>query len=67
MSEQEDYEAQIKAIFADQGMVAAMRRRFPNQGESVDPVLCDRRWDEAVATFGRQDADWWTPRKPDGK
>ena len=63
----DDYEAQIRTIFADQEMVAAMRRNFPNQGEPVDPVVRDRRWDEAVATFGRDDADWWIPRKTDGK
>lgn len=63
----EDYAAQIKAIFADQDMVAAMRRRFPKQRERVDPALRDRRWDEAVAIFGGEEADCWTPRKRDGK
>lgn len=70
MSEQiqeDDYVAQIRAIFADPVMVAAMRKRFPNQGEPVDPVARDRRWDEAVDVFGRKDADWWSPRKRDGK
>lgn len=59
---EDEYAAQIRAIFADPAMVAAMRRRFPNQGEPVDPVLRDKRWDEAVDVFGRKDADWWSPR-----
>ena len=69
MSEQteEEYAAQIKAIFADQAMVSAMRQRFPNQGEPADPAMRDRRWDNAVEVFGRKDADWWSPRKNDGK
>lgn len=66
-SQEKNYGAEIRAIFANSELVAAMRKRLPNKGKPVDPALREKRWDESVEVFCRKDADWWSLRDGNGK
>lgn len=53
-----DYQAEIKEIFNNPELLAAMENQLSEQeGATTNPVLRRKRWQEVVEVFGRKDID----------